>query len=223
MLAGGVAYASIPDPGGVIHGCYSPSGSKQTNGAQLNILDSASASCNGSQKEITWNQTGPPGPPGPAGAAGTPGKDGKDGVDGKDGATGASGPTGPTGPTGPAGPGTLLAGNSGGALIADGQYMGVGFLATTASVAEQVVPVSGAINPFDVRVSTSQGRGAGWLFTLFVNGGATTASCEIGFGQSRCSSANAVTVSAGDRVSVFAQAVGGAGDPTAASWAIAIN
>jgi hypothetical protein len=66
LVGGGLAYANIPDSGGVIHGCYSPNGANAPNGAQLNIINSDSASCSKGQKEITWNQTGPQGEAGEA-------------------------------------------------------------------------------------------------------------------------------------------------------------
>jgi len=75
-VAGGIAYASIPDSGGVIHACYSPNGAKDTNGAQLNIVDSATASCSRNQAEITWSQTGPQGVKGEKGEMGEKGDPG---------------------------------------------------------------------------------------------------------------------------------------------------
>jgi len=79
VMAGGLAYAAIPDGGGVIHGCYNPNGAKGTNGTPLNIVDTASGACNGSQKEITWNQVGPQGPPGLKGDKGDKGDQGPQG------------------------------------------------------------------------------------------------------------------------------------------------
>jgi hypothetical protein len=70
-LGAGVAYATIPDNGGLIHGCYS-----NKNGL-LRIVDSTA--CRTSETAINWNQQGVPGPPGPKGDTG---------------ATGASGPPG---------------------------------------------------------------------------------------------------------------------------------
>ena len=49
VLAGGVAYASIPGPDGVIHGCY-----KNTDGS-ARIIDSA-ASCPNGYTAINWSQ-----------------------------------------------------------------------------------------------------------------------------------------------------------------------
>ena len=72
-VATGTAYALIPDPGGVIHGCY-----KKSNG-MLRVIDAAVDTCHANETALPWSQTGPQGP---AGA---------DGVDGADGAPGISG------------------------------------------------------------------------------------------------------------------------------------
>lgn len=84
LAFGGVALASIPDSGGVIHGCYKP----QSDGhnSPLGVIDTALSNghCPSGNTEIDWNQTGPQGPQGPAGA------------DGATGATGAQGPAGPS-------------------------------------------------------------------------------------------------------------------------------
>jgi hypothetical protein len=66
---GGIAYASIPDSGGVIHGCYSANGANGTNGTELNIINRDSASCSKGQQEITWGQTGRQGPAGKDGVS----------------------------------------------------------------------------------------------------------------------------------------------------------
>jgi hypothetical protein len=67
LTVAGVAYASIPDGNGVIHGCYKPASAGATGGTPLNILDDASASCGTKMQPIAWNQTGPAGPPGVSG------------------------------------------------------------------------------------------------------------------------------------------------------------
>src|SRR5690349_17871113 len=101
VLAGGVAYASIPDADGVIHGCY------KTQNGQLRVIDSGG--CLPSEAALDWNQTGPTGPQG---------------------AQGLTGPAGPPGPSGTlawahvAANGTVL-GSSGNVTIAHpaaGQY-----------------------------------------------------------------------------------------------------
>jgi hypothetical protein len=58
--------ASIPDSGGVIHGCYRSNGS-------LSIIDSATQTCTGNETALNWNQTGPQGPAGPQGPQGPAG------------------------------------------------------------------------------------------------------------------------------------------------------
>jgi hypothetical protein len=65
LVMGGIAYASIPGPDGVIHGCFG------NNGA-LRVIDSA-ASCKSNETSLSWNQTGPTGSRGPTGARGPTG------------------------------------------------------------------------------------------------------------------------------------------------------
>ncbi len=65
-VVGGIAYATIPGPDGVIHGCYS-----NKNGA-LRVIDS-SASCKAGETALNFNQTGPQGATGPQGVQGEPG------------------------------------------------------------------------------------------------------------------------------------------------------
>jgi hypothetical protein len=84
LVAGGIAYATIPDSSGVIHGCY------QKNVGNLRVIDSSTESCRPSEVALNWNQTGPTGATGATGATGP---------------TGATGTTGPQGSTGPQGPG----------------------------------------------------------------------------------------------------------------------
>jgi hypothetical protein len=76
---GGSAYAAIPDPGGLIHGCFNPKAA-QNSGATLKVIDSASASCSGGEQSISWGQTGPAGPTGPQGPAGPTGATGPSGT-----------------------------------------------------------------------------------------------------------------------------------------------
>ena len=67
VAAVSVAYASIPDSNGVIHGCY------DKNNGQLRVIDPAVSSCNPSETPLQWSQTGPQGPMGPQGPAGSAG------------------------------------------------------------------------------------------------------------------------------------------------------
>jgi hypothetical protein len=91
VLVGGAAWASIPDSGGVIHGCYLTTGPPQARGAVRVIDTEAGQTCASGEVAISWNQEGPQGATGPAGA---------DGATGPAGATGATGPEGPAGPSG---------------------------------------------------------------------------------------------------------------------------
>jgi hypothetical protein len=73
--AGGVAYSSIPDAQGVIHGCYD-----DTTGA-LRVIDTdGSGVCRGGETALDWNQQGQPGPTGPTGHTGVPGPEGPPGA-----------------------------------------------------------------------------------------------------------------------------------------------
>jgi hypothetical protein len=68
ISGGAIAYASIPDSGGVIHGCYT------LKGGALRVIDTAKGqTCASGQHSLKWNQKGqqgPAGPPGPAGVSG---------------------------------------------------------------------------------------------------------------------------------------------------------
>ena len=108
----GFASASIPDAGGVIHGCY-------VRGGALRVIDFPREQCKGGEQRVQWSQTGPTGPTGPTGATGATGATGSTGAvgpvgpagpqgaigpTGAAGAAGAVGPQGPAGATGPQGP-----------------------------------------------------------------------------------------------------------------------
>ena len=66
---GAVAYASIPDAGGVIQGCY------KTASGDLRVIDDSNASCKAGETALDWNQQGIQGPQGPQGQQGPPGQD----------------------------------------------------------------------------------------------------------------------------------------------------
>ena len=66
---GGIAYASIPDSAGVIHGCYGKS-----NG-QLRVIDEGQ-SCKNNETALDWNEQGPQGLQGPQGGKGDKGDKG---------------------------------------------------------------------------------------------------------------------------------------------------
>ena len=65
LVAGGIAYATIPDAGGVIHACY------QKNQGTLRVIDTDKAqTCASSESPLNWSQTGPQGQQGPPGPTG---------------------------------------------------------------------------------------------------------------------------------------------------------
>lgn len=67
IVAGTVAFATIPDSAGVIHGCF------RTQTGQLRVIDTATQQCLPTETAISWNQVGPQGPQGPVGPQGPPG------------------------------------------------------------------------------------------------------------------------------------------------------
>jgi hypothetical protein len=85
MAAGGIAYAAIPDSGGVIHACYLKSAGAQPQGA-LRVIDSGKGqTCKTTETALNFNQKGQKGAVGATGPAGPKG------------AAGAKGPAGPAG------------------------------------------------------------------------------------------------------------------------------
>lgn len=90
LAVAGIAYASIPDGSGVIHGCYSKPSKPGTPPGSLRVVDTgAGQSCDANEVPLTWNQQGQRGTTGPQGPQGS---------------AGPAGPTGPAGPAGAAGP-----------------------------------------------------------------------------------------------------------------------
>ena len=109
--AGAFAYASVPDAGGTIHGCYDKAI------GQLRVIDTASSDpisgkCLSTETAITWSQTGPQGPKGDPGTPGTPGATGATGQKGDKGDTGAQGPKGDKGDAGTPNVGVARGGTS---------------------------------------------------------------------------------------------------------------
>lgn len=88
LVAGGVAFATIPSSNGVIHACYMKSG------GALSVVDASVTTCSKSQTELDWNVQGPAGPQGPQGPAGVEGPAGPVGPQGLQGVQGPAGPSG---------------------------------------------------------------------------------------------------------------------------------
>lgn len=122
-VAGGIAYGSIPDAGGVYHACITRSGT-------IRVIDPDTDQCKPNESPITFNQTGDPGksptvatvaagaqcPAGGAAITDTAGTtayvcSGQNGADGKNGAYGKNGADGRNGADGKDGaPGTPFSG-----------------------------------------------------------------------------------------------------------------
>jgi hypothetical protein len=65
LAIAGIAYATIPDSTGAIHGCYAKKD------GSLRVIDTGAGGACDAKKEtpLDWNQSGPPGPPGPSGTS----------------------------------------------------------------------------------------------------------------------------------------------------------
>jgi len=87
LVAGGVAFASIPSGGGVYTACmFKNVGTIRLIDPTLSKNNFQSHCIPGLEQQITWNQAGPPG------SAGAPGATGPRGATGSRGATGPQGP-----------------------------------------------------------------------------------------------------------------------------------
>jgi len=98
-VAGGIAYATIPDGNKVSTACML----KAT--GTIRLIDPSLPSSNllghcdsRLETQVSWNQQGQPGAAGPPGAKGDSGPSGPQGQSGDTGATGPQGPSGPPGP-----------------------------------------------------------------------------------------------------------------------------
>ena len=197
LAAAGLAYAAIPDQGGVFHACY------KTVGGQLRLVQSAS-DCNPSETATKWSQTGTAGPPGPTGPTGT------------------AGPTGPNGPSllaGGSGGETL-------ADIQCYVGVGAMDCSGPAAVS-QVVATSGTVKSLFVHISVGPGTGSIMSYTLKNETTATPlAECAISNTAQSCSdTVGGGTISAGDTVSLFVTAIqlSASFTTSAVTWSAQIN
>lgn len=80
LLGGGIAWATIPDASGVIHGCYRTA--NPAKGA-LTVIDTGlGETCPSGTVGLNWNQIGPQGPAGATGSTGPQGPSGSPGISG---------------------------------------------------------------------------------------------------------------------------------------------
>jgi BclA C-terminal domain len=174
VAVGGIAYASIPGPDGVIHGCY-----RKTTG-ELIVVDSGKV-CEEGWKSLNWSQTGPTGLTGPKGP------------------TGATGPTGPTGALSSAYVDASSTANqmvaAGGpvvfptVLIASGITLGVGTFTVATAGVYQVT--------FDLVFGTDI------TVQLSVNGSAVGPGVTCIVDEWTCTVTHLLSVSAGDVIRLF--------------------
>ena len=130
LVAGGVAYASIPDSGGVLTACMNT----KTN--LVRMIDPSVTGCSSGEQKLVWNQRGAQGPPGSQGLQGPSGPAGATGAAGPAGPAGPAGSEGPAGPAGPASPATIYA--SWGSNTA-----GVGHHEDDVTIASLTIPAAG--------------------------------------------------------------------------------
>ena len=175
LVAAGVAYATIPDSAGVIHGCYARSG------GSLRVIDAGVTDCNKSETSLNWNaqgQQGPQGQPGPQGPAGQ---------------QGPAGPQGPSGPQGPPGLSHGYLGTMSQAAVASGSaYSRVGLLS---SVPAGIFMVWG-----QVALGDAGNLDADVICRVDVNGSVvtgTTTHVELKGGEGNLTIVSAATLSSG--------------------------
>ncbi len=155
--------------------------------------------------------SGATGSQGASGAIGATGATGAAGATGQAGATGSQGATGATGATGAAGPTGLPGGPtvvSGAVTFVDpadtAGFIGIGGeqnVASTVAVAGSQTPAAGTISGFRGHLTSSAAGTV--VFTLFLNGAATSVSCSIAAGSATClDGTHTVTVTAGDTIAV---------------------
>jgi hypothetical protein len=216
LLAGGIAYASIPDSRGVIHGCYqNTSGTLRVIGTNPTV---GGGKCSNGESALTWNQRGPTGPPG---------ADGTNGTDGTRGPTGLTGKRGPSGADGTSGPGAMVTGSTGPDDVpaaAGIHYIGSSFVTTDFGTSTQVISVSGTLGNQVVHVRNAPGADGFWDFQLVLDG-LPVDDCTIFDTETECTGSASAhqPVQPGDTLTVFAQDLGLQSSGTPASWAVTIN
>jgi hypothetical protein len=153
-------------------------------------------------KAGTTGATGAEGKEGKAGAAGATGATGATGVEGKEGkagATGAIGPTGATGPTGAPTPEEILF-SSGGAVVSNKEFVGVGAVKKTESQVQQIV--SEETTYTTMRCFIEKAPKENITFTLHDNGEKAGLTCTVEKEKTTGSGGGTATLKPGDLVDV---------------------
>ncbi len=177
-----------------------PTGGTGATGSQGATGQTGSTGATGSQ-----GATGPTGPTGATGSQGVTGPTGATGATGSQGATGLTGPKGDTGADGPPGGPTVISGAVTFVDPADtAGFIGIGgeqSVASTVLVAGSQTPAAGTISGFRGHL-TSPAAGT-VVFTLYVNGAATSVTCSVVADTVAClDGTHTVAVAAGDTIAV---------------------
>lgn len=175
VVAASAAFATIPDAGGVIHGCFAKSG------GTLRVIDATVTNCKATEMSLDWNQSGPqglPGPQGPKGDTGAKGDTGPQGPKGDTGATGAQGEKGDKGDPGATGPAGLS-----GLEVVNGKSVpvtGVNAVAV-ADCPSGKKAVAGGYSGLGVEVTASTVRpgGYGWVVAAMPTGQGATVLAQV--------------------------------------------
>jgi hypothetical protein len=151
LVAGGSAYAAIPDGGGVFHACY-----KTTDG-QLRLVNSASQ-CLPAETATQWSETGPAGPQG---------QEGPQGPAGQQGDKGEAGPQGPAGTAGVSGYEKASTGFGEGTSPGDFDSAQVDCPAGKSPVGGGFIAINENGSPTGVSVVQDEADGEGWHVIIF--------------------------------------------------------
>jgi hypothetical protein len=175
-LAGGVAYALIPQ-NGVISACYA----KAT--GDLRIVDATETSCRPGEAALSWNQQGVAGPQGPAGPAGPAGADG------------APGATGQPGPAVDLVVGKVTLTKDCGTFCTGFRFRPEGYTPPADSKDQDAVelPIGPGATMAEVTFTVSTPPPAGQTFQVGFSDGPNTLFCQIASGTTSCSPSGAMT------------------------------
>lgn len=197
LLVGGVAFASIPDGGGVVHACY------QKKGGAFRVIDTAkrgfAGKCRTSETPLAFNQQGRRGLPGSQGLKGAQGASGSQGLNGSDGQPGQ-----PGSPAASAFTSRFTNGSLTQTLF--GPVSGIG--PTTNTDESLVYELSPAVtivgrDLFAKYAESGAMPGGTRSFTLRINGADSALTCTYTTPATSCSdTSDAVTIPAGSQLSI---------------------
>jgi hypothetical protein len=168
VALGGVAFASIPGPGGKIKACYR----KSTGG--LRVIDSGKSCSKKKERTLTWNQQGPRGL---QGVQGLQGKQGIQGIPGSNGNNGTNGSPAASWVSGGLTFNTVTTAGTSQRSAVSGAIPAIG----ASSGAEDALSPNAQIVVRDltVRIAVAPGTGATRQFTIVDDLVTTAVKCQI--------------------------------------------